>query len=168
MREGGRILARIILPLSKAIIFTIGLYYAVGHWNSWFSAMIYFKDSDKYPLQMILRQIVIQTNDLREAAISGDFSSNAFIYRSDAPYNMGNINIPEVDKLYDESSAMLNDADRFAAYRQIDQLVQDNAGIVNLVWKNNILGYKKDLAVEDAYFYACGDINLDLKSFYFK
>ncbi len=73
------IFVKIILPLSKAIIFTIGLYYAVSHWNSWFSAMIYFKDNDKYPLQMILRQIVIMTNDIKEAAISGDFTTLAFI-----------------------------------------------------------------------------------------
>jgi len=73
------IFVMIILPLSMAIIFTIGLYYAVGHWNSWFSAMIYFRDSAKYPLQMVLRQIVIMSNDIREMAISGDFSALAFI-----------------------------------------------------------------------------------------
>lgn len=73
------IFVKIILPLSQAIIFTIGLYYAVSHWNSWFSSMIYFKDSVKYPLQMILRQIVIQTNDIKEAAISGEISTLAFI-----------------------------------------------------------------------------------------
>jgi putative aldouronate transport system permease protein len=73
------IFVRIILPLSMAIIFTIGLYYAVGHWNSWFSAMIYFRDSAKYPLQMVLRQIVIMSNDIREMAISGDFTALAFI-----------------------------------------------------------------------------------------
>lgn len=78
------IFLRIILPLSKAIIFTIGLYYAVGHWNSWFSSMIYFKDNDKYPLQMILRQIVIQTNDIKEAAISGDFNTVG---------DIGNVNV---------------------------------------------------------------------------
>lgn len=66
---------KIVLPLSKAAIFTIGLYYAVSHWNSWFSAMIYLKDTDKYPLQMILRQIVIQTSALQEAAQSGDASA---------------------------------------------------------------------------------------------
>lgn len=71
------IFVRIILPLSKAIIFTIGLYYAVGHWNSWFSAMIYLKDSSKYPLQMILRELVINTESMRDAAASGDFNTAA-------------------------------------------------------------------------------------------
>lgn len=66
---------KIIIPLSKAAICTIGLYYAVGHWNSWFNAMIYLKDTAKYPLQMILRQIVIQTSALQEAAQSGDLSA---------------------------------------------------------------------------------------------
>ena len=54
------ILAKIILPLSLPSIMTIGLFYAVGQWNSWFSAVIYLIDSDKYPLQLVLRQIVLQ------------------------------------------------------------------------------------------------------------
>lgn len=73
------IFVKIILPLSKAVIFTIGLYYAVSHWNSWFSAMIYFKDSNKYPLQMILRELIITASSLRDAAASGDFNSQADI-----------------------------------------------------------------------------------------
>lgn len=63
---------KIILPLSKAGIVTIGLYYAVSHWNGWFSAMIYLKDTSKYPLQMILRQIIIMSQGLQEAASSSD------------------------------------------------------------------------------------------------
>ena len=55
-----QVLSRIILPLSTPSIMTIGMFYAVGHWNSWFSAMIYLRDSSKYPLQLILRQIVLQ------------------------------------------------------------------------------------------------------------
>lgn len=70
---------KIILPLSKAAIATIGLYYAVGHWNSWFNAMIYFKDSSKYPLQMVLRELVIVASSLRDAASSGDFNTAADI-----------------------------------------------------------------------------------------
>ena len=54
------IFLRIILPLSMASLATITLFYAVGHWNSWFNAMIYFKSSDSYPLQTILRSIVIE------------------------------------------------------------------------------------------------------------
>jgi putative aldouronate transport system permease protein len=55
-----QILVRVILPLSLPSITTIGMFYAVGHWNSWFSAMIYLRDREKYPLQLILRQIVLQ------------------------------------------------------------------------------------------------------------
>jgi len=74
-----QILVKIILPLSKAVFFTIGLYYAVGHWNSWFSAMIYFKDSSKYPLQMILREMIIAANSMKDAASSDDFNTAADI-----------------------------------------------------------------------------------------
>jgi len=74
-----QILVKIILPLSKAVFFTIGLYYAVGHWNSWFSAMIYFKDSSKYPLQMILREMIIAANSMKDAASRDDFNTAADI-----------------------------------------------------------------------------------------
>jgi len=48
---------QIVLPLSKAIIAVLTLYYAVGHWNSYFSALIYINKPNLYPLQLILRQI---------------------------------------------------------------------------------------------------------------
>lgn len=50
---------KIILPLSKPILAVLALNFAVGHWNSYFSALIYLKDSSKFPLQIILRNIVI-------------------------------------------------------------------------------------------------------------
>ncbi len=50
---------RIMLPLSKPIIAVVTLYYAVGHWNSYFNAMIYLNDVKLYPLQLILRQILV-------------------------------------------------------------------------------------------------------------
>ena len=53
----------IILPLSKAALATIGLFYAVGHWNAWFYHMVFLKSRSKYPLQLILREILI-TNDM--------------------------------------------------------------------------------------------------------
>ena len=49
----------IVLPLSKAVIAVIALFSAVGHWNSYFSAMIYLNDRNKFPLQIILREILI-------------------------------------------------------------------------------------------------------------
>ncbi|MBQ8526667.1 MAG: carbohydrate ABC transporter permease [Clostridia bacterium] len=52
---------KIILPLSKAIMSVLVLYYGVGHWNAFFGALLYLSDSSKYPLQLILRDILIQT-----------------------------------------------------------------------------------------------------------
>lgn len=54
------IFTKIYLPLSKASLAVLVLFYAVGHWNSFFSAMLYLNDEKKYPLQMILRKILIQ------------------------------------------------------------------------------------------------------------
>ena len=53
---------RILLPLSKAILAVLGIYYAVGHWNSYFNAFLYLNDRELYPLQIFLRQILIQNN----------------------------------------------------------------------------------------------------------
>ena len=53
------ILLRIYLPLSKAVIAVMVLYYGVDHWNSWFNAMLYIRDRTLYPLQLILREILI-------------------------------------------------------------------------------------------------------------
>lgn len=51
--------SHILLPLSKPVIAVITLYYAVGHWNSYFNAMMYLNDQNLYPLQLILRQILV-------------------------------------------------------------------------------------------------------------
>lgn len=56
------ILFRIIIPLSKAVIAVLILFYAIGHWNSWFSAMVYLRDRAKFPLQVILREVLFQEN----------------------------------------------------------------------------------------------------------
>ena len=61
---------RIALPLSKAIIAVIALYYAVGLWNDYFNAMIYLKTREKYPLQLFLREILISSQ--QSAAMTGD------------------------------------------------------------------------------------------------
>lgn len=52
----------IVLPLSKSIIVVMILFYAVSHWNSYFNAMIYLKDVDKHPLQLILRSILFENS----------------------------------------------------------------------------------------------------------
>ncbi|WP_339204280.1 carbohydrate ABC transporter permease [Paenibacillus sp. FSL K6-3182] len=53
------ILFRIFLPLCKPVLAVVGLYYGVSHWNSWFNAMIFLQDRSMYPLQLILREILI-------------------------------------------------------------------------------------------------------------
>ena len=65
------VMFRIIVPLSKASIAVVTLYYAVGLWNSWFPAMIYLQDTTKYPLQLILRGILLQ-NDTSVMTSSAD------------------------------------------------------------------------------------------------
>lgn len=59
-----RIFIQIALPLSGAIIAVMALYHAVGHWNSYFSALLFLNDSKLYPLQLVLRQILIQNQSL--------------------------------------------------------------------------------------------------------
>ena len=54
-----RLLIRIILPLSKPILAVMVLFYAVAHWNSFFQALIYIRDEAKYPLQLVLREILL-------------------------------------------------------------------------------------------------------------
>ncbi|OCT11244.1 sugar ABC transporter permease [Paenibacillus pectinilyticus] len=53
------ILFRVILPLSMPVVAVMVLFYGVAHWNTWFSALIYLRSRDLYPLQLILREILI-------------------------------------------------------------------------------------------------------------
>lgn len=53
------VLFRIVLPLSLPAMATFGLFYAVGHWNQFFNAILYLNDNRLYPIQVLLRQIVI-------------------------------------------------------------------------------------------------------------
>lgn len=65
---------QIVLPLSKAILAVIGLWTAVGIWNSWFNALIYLTDQNLQPLQLILRQLLI-TNQTLQIQATGDVAS---------------------------------------------------------------------------------------------
>lgn len=50
---------QVVIPLSKAILAVMALYYAIGQWNSYFNAMIFLQDESKYPLQLVLKEILI-------------------------------------------------------------------------------------------------------------
>ncbi len=50
---------KIVLPLAKAIMAVMALYYAVGQWNGYFNAMIFLQDEEKYPLQLVLKEILV-------------------------------------------------------------------------------------------------------------
>lgn len=54
-----KFLGKVVLPLSGPIIAVIALFYAVGHWNQYFNAMIYLRDEIRYPLQLVIREILI-------------------------------------------------------------------------------------------------------------
>jgi len=54
-----RILYQIALPLAKPALATLLLFYAVDHWNSWFNALIFLDDKSKYPIQLVLRSVVL-------------------------------------------------------------------------------------------------------------
>ena len=69
------IFARIVLPLSKAVLAVIGLFYAVGYWNAFFNALIYLNDSAMWPLQLVLRTYVIN-NTAMSASDLGALSEN--------------------------------------------------------------------------------------------
>ena len=85
----------ILLPLSQPVIAVITLYYAVGHWNSYFNALMYLNDQKLYPLQIILRQILVSNqinlNDMVdvEAMVAkqglADVLKSALIVVSTAP-----------------------------------------------------------------------------------
>lgn len=67
-----QILTKIVLPLSKASIATIGLFYAVGHWNAWFDAMLYINKTPLLPMQNILRNIITAASSI------GDLGAEAY------------------------------------------------------------------------------------------
>ena len=66
------ILLKIILPLSKATIAVIALFFAVGKWNEYLSAIIYLNDRDLYPLQCYLREMLVDSSGNQEIQMSGD------------------------------------------------------------------------------------------------
>jgi putative aldouronate transport system permease protein len=62
------VLTRIVMPLSKAVVAVVGLFYAVGYWNAFFNAMLYLNDNNKWPLQLVLRTYIVQAQVLPSGA----------------------------------------------------------------------------------------------------
>ncbi|CDQ38395.1 MULTISPECIES: carbohydrate ABC transporter permease [Virgibacillus] len=70
-----KLFTKIILPLSAPIIAVMALFYGVGHWNGYFNALIYLSDKDMYPLQLVLREIlVLQEMASQNTNISGSMA----------------------------------------------------------------------------------------------
>ncbi|MFD0957815.1 carbohydrate ABC transporter permease [Paenibacillus chungangensis] len=70
-----QILWKIYLPLSKAALTTIGLFYAVLRWNGYFWAMVLLKDEDKVPLQVLLKKLIVELNLSEEMMASRDIAT---------------------------------------------------------------------------------------------
>jgi len=92
-----QILFKIILPLSKPILATLTLFYMVQHWNSYFSAMLYLNSKAKYPVQIILRDIVV-AGEFSEQA--GDISQNINIIATNYKYAVIIISVVPILMVY--------------------------------------------------------------------
>ena len=78
-----RFFFKVVIPLSKAVIAVLTIFYAVGHWNSYFNALIYLNSRDKFPLQLFLREILVRNEAMSEMNIYQDQEgSKAYIMLS--------------------------------------------------------------------------------------
>lgn len=76
------ILFKIVLPLIKATLATVILYLVIGQWNSWFQASIYLRDRGKFPLQLILKEILITGDTSTSSNINAsDYAGDTAIYK---------------------------------------------------------------------------------------
>ena len=71
-------LLRIVLPLSKAVLAVVALYYMVGHWNGYTKALYYLYDKDLYPLQSILRDLLISDKMMADLLADPEAAMEAF------------------------------------------------------------------------------------------
>ena len=77
---------RVVVPLSGAIVAVLGLFFAVGHWNAYFSALLYIGDRKKYPLQVFLREILIQNTI--DASMTGSVSLEDEVVKQGLEYSL--------------------------------------------------------------------------------
>ena len=66
---------KVVMPLSKALLAVLALYYGIGVWNNYFEAMIYLNDSDLYPLQLVLKNILVSNQVEAEMMTSMDYET---------------------------------------------------------------------------------------------
>ena len=71
------ILFKVVLPLSVPILATLSLFYAVGKWNSYFNAIVYIRDREKWTLQLLLREVVISANMMRQEGVIDPFAQSS-------------------------------------------------------------------------------------------
>ncbi|NLD87092.1 MAG: carbohydrate ABC transporter permease [Clostridiales bacterium] len=79
-----KVLWKIVAPLSKPILAVLTLYYGVGHWNTYLSALIYLPSSDLHPIQVLLRRVVLQNS--RDILESADIDPDAQIASNQVKY----------------------------------------------------------------------------------
>lgn len=70
-----QILRKVVLPLSKPILAVMMLYYGEGHWNTYFGAMIYLRDREKFPLQLFLREILVEAKGIADTIMDAEAES---------------------------------------------------------------------------------------------
>ena len=75
---------KVILPLSPALVSILVLYYGVGHWNSYFDAMLYLENRNLYPLQLILREILIINQNVNQVAMDSPEVINEMLRKSES------------------------------------------------------------------------------------
>ena len=80
-----RTLASIVLPLSGPVVAVMVMYYGVGHWNAYFNAMIYISDQTRYPLQIILRQVLLE-NDMTSAQLGTETTTEQILMTEGLKY----------------------------------------------------------------------------------
>lgn len=91
---------KIVLPLSIPVLATMCLFYAVMHWNSFFPALIYLTDGAKYPVQLILRNIVIVGDMTQQSDAIGNSSSDFLVTAANIRYAVIFITILPIISVY--------------------------------------------------------------------
>ena len=74
-----RLFFTIVLPLSMPIVAVMVLFYAVGYWNSYFNALLYLPDQNKWPLQMVLREVLIKSDSSMAGGGGGSLIEQAYM-----------------------------------------------------------------------------------------